>query len=262
LQIDAKNDGKLVSVTVPNSFLGLAKYQRTYKALELTLDRPFDGKWGMSANYVLSVGKGTAEGYVQSDLGQEDAGITQDFDFGSFTDGAYGTLPNNRTHALKVYGNYAINDSFRLGANLTIASGRTTSCIGYVPTTVPDYYGPGGGTNGGSAAYNSASSYYCLNSEGKSVLGYRGNGPTMPWTKALDVNASYIMKMENGRTLTFQMNIFNLFNTQTTTMISQYRDYSRATTLQATGNKLNPNYGIPVSFQGARSANFSARYEF
>nr|WP_315485942.1 TonB-dependent receptor plug domain-containing protein [uncultured Undibacterium sp.] len=262
IQIDAKGDGKLVAVTVPNSYLGLAKYERTYKAVELSMERPFDGKWGLSGSYVYAVGKGTAEGYVQSDLGQEDAGITQDFDFGSFTDGAYGTLPNNRTHALKMYGNYAINDNFRLGANFTLASGRSTSCIGFVPTTVPDYNGPDGTTNGGSGSYNSASSYYCLDANGKSVLGYRGNGPTMPWTKSLDLNAAYIMKLESGRTLTIQANIFNVFNTQTVTMVNQIRDYSRAESKLPTGNKLNPNYGAPSSYMGARTASISARYEF
>ncbi len=262
LMIDAKGDGKLVGVTVPNSYLGLAKYQRTYKALELSMERPFDGKWGLSGSYVYSVNKGTAEGYVQSDLGQEDAGITQDFDFGSFTDGAYGTLPNNRTHALKLYGNYALNDNFRMGANLTVASGRHTSCIGFVPPTVPDYNGPDGTTNGGSGAYNSASSYYCLNDQGTTVLGHRGNGPTMPWTKSLDLNLSYILKLEGGRTLTLQADIFNVFNSRTVTMVNQVRDYSRADSKLPTGNKLNPNYGYPAAFQGARSGRISARYEF
>lgn len=262
LQVDVNNDGKYVDVTIPSSYLGLAKYTRTYNALEFTLDRPFNGTWGVSGSYVYSVSKGTAEGYVQSDLGQEDAGVTQDFDFGSFTDGAYGNLPNDRTHVFKIYGNYAINDHFRLGANVNIASGRKTSCVGYVPTTVPDYLGPGGTTDGGSGAYSSASSYYCLDSSGTSKLGNRGNGPTMPWTTNFNFNATYIMKLEGGRNLTLQADIFNLFNTQTMTMVNQVRDYSRADSKQATGNRLNLNYGQPVSFTAPRSARITARYEF
>jgi hypothetical protein len=262
LNVDVKGDGKLVPVTIPSNYLGLAKYTRTYRALELSLDRPFNGSWGVGGNYVYSMGKGTAEGYVQSDLGQEDAGATQDFDFGSFTDGAYGVLPNNRKHQLKLYGNYALNDNIRFGGNFNLASGRHTSCIGYVPTTVPDYLGPDGTTNGGSGAYSSASSYYCLDANGKSVLGHRGNGPTMPWTKTLDLNAAYIMKMGSGRTMTFQLNVFNVFNTQTVTMVNQIRDYSRADSKLPTGNKLNPNYGQPIGFTGSRSANVQARYEF
>jgi hypothetical protein len=262
IQADINNDGKFVPVTIPSKYLGLAKYSRTYQALELSLDRPFDGKWGMSGSYVYSVSKGTAEGYVQSDLGQEDAGITQDFDFGSFTDGSYGRLPNDRTHSLKIFGNYAVNDNFLVGANLNIASGRKTSCIGFVPTTVADYYGPYGGTNGGSGAYTSASSYYCLDANGKSVLGSRGNGPQMPWTTQLSLNASYKMKLENANTLTFQADLFNVFDTRTVTMVNQVRDYSRNTTLLATGNQLNPNYGQPVSYTAGRSMRVSARYEF
>ncbi len=262
MMIDAKGDGKLVAVTVPNSYLGLAKYDRLYKAMEFTVERPFDGKWSLKGSYVYSINKGTAEGYVQSDLGQEDAGITQDFDFGSFTDGSYGTLPNSRAHQIKLYGNYALNDNFRVGANLTVASGRHTSCIGFVPTTVPDYLGPSGTTNGGSGAYTSASSYYCLNAQGTSVLGSRGNGPTMPWTKKLDLNATYVTKLDNGHILTFQANVFNVFNTQTVTMVNQIRDYSRADSKLPTGNRLNPNYGQPAAFMGSRYMEFNVRYDF
>ena len=64
---------------------------------------------------------------------------------------------------------------------------------------MPDYNGPDGTTNGGSGAYNSASSYYRLNDQGTTVLGHRGNGPTIPWTKSLDLNLSYILKLEGGR---------------------------------------------------------------
>jgi len=263
LMVDVNNDGKLVPSVIPNSYLGLAKYARTYKALEFSLERPFDGKWGMSSSYVYSVNKGSAEGYVQSDLVQGDAGITQDFDFGSFTDGAYGRLPNDRTHQLKIYGNYALNDRVRFGANFNLASGRATSCVGYVPTTVPDYYGPDGKSpSGGAGAYGSASSYYCLNKDGKSVLGSRGNGPETPWTKTLDVNASYNLALNGGQTLTFQFDIFNLFNTQTVTNIDQQRDYDRPSTLLATGNRFNLNYGQPTGFTAARSARVTARYAF
>ncbi|MBI3711959.1 MAG: TonB-dependent receptor, partial [Burkholderiales bacterium] len=144
LAIDLNNDGKLTTVMIPNSYLGLAKYTRSYKALELTLDHPFDGKWGVTGSYTYSQTKGTAEGYVQSDLQQDDAGGTQDFDFGSFTDGAYGRTANDRTHHIKINGNYAINDNFRLGGVFDAASGRPTSCLGFVPPTVKDFYGPDG----------------------------------------------------------------------------------------------------------------------
>jgi len=261
LKVDLEGDGKLVAITVPSKYLGLAKYERKYDALEFTMDRPFDGTWGLSGSYVYSRSRGTAEGYVQSDLKQEDAGITQDFDFGSFTDGAFGTLPNNRTHVFKAFGNYAINDQIRVGANAELVSGRTTSCIGYVPKSVSDFYGPSGATTGGSGAYDSASSYYCLNDKGESVLGKRGNGRVLPWTYSLDLNAAYTLKLANGNKLTFQLDIFNVFNSQKITAVNQRRDYSRATTLSVPG-RINENYMRPKEFEAPRSGRVTARYEF
>jgi hypothetical protein len=261
IRIDAEGDGKLVDVSIPASALGLPKYTRTYKALELSLQRPFDGKWGMTGNYVYSVGKGTAEGYVQSDLGQEDAGITQDFDFGDMMKGSYGTLPNNRIHQIKLYGNYALNDQWLLGANFSAASGRHTSCLGYLPVTSPDYPNPGDAAQGGASQWG-ASSYYCLNDQGTPILGSRGNGKILPWTKQLDLSVSYTLKLDSGRTLTFRANLFNLFNDQTVLGINQVRDYSRSTSQNATGNQLSPNYQQPTSFTSSRRASFTARYDF
>lgn len=262
LKIDANGDGKLVDASIPNSYLGLEKYTRMYRAIELSADRPFDGKWGLSGSYVFSKSVGTAEGYVQSDQSQASAGISQDFDFGSLTHGSYGTLPNSRTHQIKLFGRYAINDNLSLGANLGLASGRSTSCIGYAPTSVSDYFGPDGTTNGGVGGRDNASSYYCLDTGGTSVLGKRGNGPTMPWTKSLDLNLTYTRILDGGRSFTLQANFFNVFNTQTVTLVNQFRDYSRYTSLDSTGNKLNPNYGSPISFSRPRSLTVTAKYEF
>ena len=262
LALDLNNDGNLQKVTIPASYLGLAKYSRTYKALELSVERPFDGKWGMSGSYVLSQSKGTAEGYVQSDLHQEDAGLTQDFDFGSFTHGSYGRTPNDRTHQIKLLGNYAINDNFRLGATANITSGRATSCIGFVPTTVADFYGPGGGTWGGSGGYTSPSSYYCLNDQGVSVLGHRGNGKQLPWSSMFNLDLTYIFKLANKQSITVQAKIYNIFNSSAVLSINQVRDYSRDTNQNASGNKLNPNYQQPNGFQDPRRVSLQARYEF
>jgi hypothetical protein len=228
----------------------------------LTVDKSFGEKGNLSASYVYAINKGTAEGYVQSDLGQGDAGITADFDFGSFTDGAYGILPNSRKHAFKLYGSYLIAENLHIGANLAITSGRRTSCMGFVPRSVPDYVGADGSTAGGSGGYESASSYYCLNAEGKSVLGHRGNGPEMPWTKSLDMNITYDLKLAGGRVLTLQASIFNVFNSQTMTMVNQVRDYSRSDSKKTTGNRLNMNYGSPTEFMSPRSVSFAARIEF
>jgi hypothetical protein len=263
LNVDLNNDGNLVKTTFPASYIGLEKYTRNYTALEFTLDRPWDGKWSMNASYTLAKSKGTAEGYVNSVINQEDAGVSQDFDFPSLSHGSNGYTSNDRRHVLKVYGNYMVSDTFRLGVNATASSGRPTSCIGFVPGTQPDFSDAEG--------YSTASSYYCLRSEGPddgrtSVLGKRGTAGRTPWTNSVDVQFAYLPKMGKGK-LSLQMDIFNFFNSQKVVEWNETRDFSRATTVNDpdTGTiegQLSKNYQRPTSFQQPRSVRLTARYEF
>ncbi|MFZ6800656.1 TonB-dependent receptor [Undibacterium sp. Di24W] len=262
LNIDVANNGVLVPVTIPNSYIRLAKYERTYNDMQLTLDRPFDGKWGLSGSYTYSRSRGSSEGYVSSNNDQIDAGVTSEFDFASLTDGIYGPTPNERTHSFKAFGTYVFNDAFSMGFNASLVSGRPITCLGNVPTTVWDYLGAGGTTKGGSGSYGSG--YYCLNGQfdakgvAQSSLIPRGSLGNLSWTKTFDISGSYKLKLERGM-LTFSASIFNLFNFQTAQTINEYKDYSQST--QAAG-RINKNYGLPTSYQSPRSARLSARYEF
>lgn len=259
LKMNLQNDGNFVPFTVPASALGLAAYERLYDALEFTLNGQFD-EFNFSASYVSAKSRGTAEGYVQSNLNQSNAGMTQDFDFGSLTDGAYGPLPNSRRHALKLFGNYRINQNFALGVNARVSSGRPTSCIGFVPTTVPDYLGAGGTTQGGSGSYTSASSYYCLNKDGVNTLKARGSGPETPWLSQLDLSLNY-SKDFGDNMLEVKLQIANLLNSKTVTEWNERGDYSRSTS-KAPPVRYNLNYMSPTSFQGGRSMSISGRYSF
>ncbi len=260
LNIDLDNTGTLTNVTIPNSYLGVAKYERKYQAVEFKLDRPFNGTWGLSGSYVLAKSTGTAEGYVQSQLDQEDAGVTQDFDFGSFTDGAFGALPNDRRHTLKAYGAYQLSPNFRVGFNFVATSGRPKSCVGFVPDTVFDYNGPvANSTSGGAGAYGSASSYYCRTGPNyESELNQRGTKGRTPWTNSLDLSMAYLTKIGTNK-LTLQADIFNFFDSRKATETNELYDYSRASSgLEG----INPNYGNATGFQGRQSVRLTARYEF
>jgi hypothetical protein len=250
LMMDLNNDGTLQKATIPSSYLGVSKYTRTYKALEFTLDRPWDGKWGVSASYVLSALKGTAEGYVNSVINQEDAGVTQDFDFAALSDGNNGYLSNDRRHVFKVFGNYGLTDEWRLGFNGTLASGRPTSCIGFVPDWARDA--------ADAANYTTASAFYCLNDKGQSELHDRGTAGRTPWTHTLDLQVAYMPKVARGK-LTIQADVFNVFNRQQVTEWNEVRDYSRDTVSEGT---LNANYQKPTGYQTPRSVRLTARYEF
>jgi hypothetical protein len=251
LMMDVKNDGVLQSVTIPAAATGLAAYTRTYNALEFTLDKAFDGKWGGSASYTFGKSKGTTEGYVNSTINQEDAGVTQEFDFGTFTHGANGYLPNDRRHQVKLFGVFAVSEDIKVGINLNSTSGRPLSRIGFVPSTTP----------GDASTYTTASTYYYLDSTGTTVLGQRGDQGRTPWTHSIDVQAAYTKKI-NANTLTFQVGIFNLLNTQTATEFNEINDYSRSTTTVGLPGRVSLNYGLPSSFQTPRSVRFTTRYEF
>ena len=60
----------------------------------------------MQGSYVLSRLDGNYEGLFSNDNGQLDPNITSKYDIPSLLVNAYGLLPNDRTHVLKVYGGY------------------------------------------------------------------------------------------------------------------------------------------------------------
>lgn len=255
LSLDVKGDGNRALYTIPAKYFGLDEYTREYKGLELTFERPWDGRWSLRGSYVLSKSEGTGEGYVSSTIDQEDAGITQDFDFGSFDDGAFGPLPNDRRHVLKMFGNYGVTPELTAGFLVSVVSGRPKSCIGFVPSTVYDYAGSG--------TYSTASTYYCLNDQGQTVLTQRGSAGRTPWTKQVDLQLAYAPKnlMTKGE-LRFQLDVFNVFNSQKPIEENETRDYSRQTSGAASGNRISANYGLPLAWQAPRSARLTVRYEF
>jgi hypothetical protein len=254
LAMDLQNNGSYQVVKIPASYFGLEKYTRTYQALEFSLEKPFDGRWGAYMSYVLSRSRGTAEGYVQSQLNQEDAGITQDFDFGSFTHGSNGYLPNDRRHVFKFFGNYAVTSEWRLGANAVISSGRPYSCIGFVPKSVADY--------AESSQYTSASAYYCATSTTTQTLVPRGSAGRTPWTYEGNLQVAYVPRwVGKGNKLTLQMDVFNIFNSQRALELNEVRDYSRQTSITAPFQQ-SQNYLQPTAFQVPRYVRLAARYEF
>lgn len=262
IYVDTDSTGNYTEQTIEAKYFNLPVYNRKYHAVEFFWEKATD-RWALQGSYTMSKSKGNVEGYVNSTIDQEDPGLTQEFDYSSFQDGTYGYLPNDRRHVLKMFGYYKLTDQFRIGANMSIQSGRPKSCQGFVPPTVPDF-NPIPGFGGGAGSYNSASSFYCLReSDRLAELTPRGTLGRTPWTSRYDLSFAYTPDVF-GNKLTLQADVFNVFNSQTVTEYNEQRDYSRATsnsTLPNT-NKLNPNYGLPTSFQGPRSVRFTVRYEF
>jgi hypothetical protein len=118
------DDGNLVGQR------GWEKPERTYKALELMVDRAWDGKWAFNGSYTLSYSEGNAEGPVNSDTDFADSGRTEAFDNPFVELGGYGYLPNDHRHQFKFRGSYALNDNWTLGATLNAQSGRPVTEYG------------------------------------------------------------------------------------------------------------------------------------
>jgi hypothetical protein len=248
IALDLNNDGNYTVVTVPNSYLGLPKYQRRYHALELFWERTANDNLSLQGSYTYAKSLGNVEGYVNSTLEQDDAGLTQDFDHRLFEDGAYGYLPNDRRHTVKLFGTYKLSDEWRVGGNLLIQSGRPVNCNGYVPLT-------GLGVDASSLNAYGPSSFYCLDQNGNKFLSSRGAYGRTPWIKNFDVNVAYLPAWANGK-LTLQLDVFNVFNFQKVTEYNETTELSRATPTY------NPNFLNAVNYQTPRSMRFTVRYNF
>ncbi|MBZ2208682.1 TonB-dependent receptor [Massilia soli] len=234
--VDFEDGNGLTRVVIPAAALGFPKPKRTFNSLELGFERAWDGKWTVQGSYVLAYNKGNTEGYVKSDIGQDDAGISQDWDYPGLMEGAYGYLPNDRRHSLKVFGSYQVLPELRLGANLILQSGRPKNCLGYYA----------GDLDGVSILYGAAS-FYC---GGK--LNPRGSFGRTDWTRNLGLQATYEPKWLKGTT--FQVDVLNVFNERTVTSIEEGGESAL--------NTPSPTYGQPVGITAARSVRFLAQYEF
>jgi hypothetical protein len=241
---DIEGDGTLTEYTVAADLLS-PKAKRTYKALELF----WDGSWErffFQASWTIAWNKGNTEGGVKSDIGQADTSVTQDFDYKELMVDSYGYLPNDRRHALKVFGNYEFSDEWSVGANLVVQSGRPINCLGVLYPY-----------NGGIHPYGS-SFFRCGTTEaggvdGPSVAVPRGTAGRLPWTNSLDLNVAYRPKWANG--WQFKVDVFNLFDNQKVTAVSEVAEDTASGTPLAT-------YLLPRSTQAPRSVRFMVQYDF
>lgn len=208
---------------------------RRYRAVELTMSKPFADNWSADLSYTYSRSKGNHEGYVKSDNGQDDAGITQNFDQPGLVDNSFGRLPNDRTHTVKGWGSYEFNNGLRIGANLIWQSGRPISCFGVHPQDV--FAGDYG-----------ASSHFC---QGSAVT--RGSlGETDNITN-IDLSAQYELEFFNSSVL-LTLDVFNAFNFDNVLRVSEEGDtFSGAA---------EPDFLKPVEYQRPRALRLSARYNF
>ncbi|GGB29308.1 membrane protein [Sphingomonas metalli] len=223
------------TVNLSADALGYGKAKRTYDAVVFSFDRKWDGMVSFGGSYTWSKSKGNSEGYVQSDFGQSDSGITQDFDQPGFVDYSYGNLPNDRRHIIKAFGNVALGEQLVLGLNTEIKSPASLSCFGFHPK---DVFANGYG----------AASHYC---GGKPSP--RGSAQKSDWFETINLAVRYNAKIAD-RQLTLRADVFNLLNSQAVLGRVQTGDLD----VVSGSNNLptsyipDPNYGLASLYQPRR----------
>ena len=241
---DVEDNGTLTEYTIPGELLSPAA-KRSYKAVELFWDGAWD-QWFASASYTMAWNKGNTEGGVKSDIGQSDTSVTQDFDYKELMVDAYGYLPNDRRHSLKVFGSYQISDEWLAGGNLLVQSGRPMNCFGVL-------YPYHGGIHPYGASFFRCGTTEDGGVDGPSEAVPRGTAGRLPWTNSIDLNVRYTPKWASG--LMFQVDVFNVFDNQKVTAVTEVAEDG------ATGVPLN-TYMVPRSFQAPRSVRFMIQYNF
>lgn len=230
--------------TLSAANLGYPQAVRNYDSVQFEFEKAYSNNWFLRGSYVYQRLRGNYEGAVKSDNGQEDSGLTQDFDQPGLLDGAYGQLANGREHQFKLFGSYGFSENFRVGVNALVESPRKFSCIGY-------YYD----LDNFAAAYQDAS-FYCgqpqfadrptFTDPGSGRTSYlvdRGTAFESDWRKQIDLNVQYDLAALPGSF--FSVDVFNVFNWKSKVDYDEFGDLPDAS--------LNEQYGQVLGYQAPRS---------
>ncbi|GIU07123.1 Oar protein [Shewanella sp. c952] len=212
--------------------IGLPEAENKYLAVDTQFNYR-DDKLSYSFTYTWSKSYGNFEGAVKSDIGQADAGITQDFDFPAVMDGSDGYQPNDRRHVFKFFGSYEVVEDLSLGWNALLSSGRPLSLFGQsYPSDDPNL---NGGWGDKFWIYDAENDTYQFNRRGT-------NGRT-PWTFNLDLSAAYNFNISEVD-MRVSLNVFNILNTQEPTALNEH--------YEATSGTVNPFHNAAYTYQTPR----------
>ncbi len=244
--------GPTVDLTAAD--LGFPKAKRKYEAVTFTVDREFDGVWSLSGSYTYSKTIGNYEGAVKSDVGQSDAGATQDFDQPGLVPGAYGYLPGDHRHNFKLYGSYQMFDWLQLGGSFQALAPRHFGCIGTVPrspgaTASPDFvHVPG--EDPFAFAYGAAGNY-CrfaggqVSQENPVVLVPRGTAFKSDWLTSLDLTAAFKLPTDAFEGV-IRFDVFNAFNSKAKIDFDEFGSLDALTTVRGPSPGIDPETGNPI----------------
>ncbi|TWX68266.1 TonB-dependent receptor [Colwellia sp. C1TZA3] len=233
--------------TYSKETMGLPKANNEYTALE-TMVKFQEDNFRYSLTYTWSRSTGNFEGAVKSDIGQADAGITQDFDFPALMDGAQGYQPNDRRHVIKFFGSWEPMEDLTLGWNSTLSSGRPLSLFGQgYPSDDPNLNGGWGDL------------FYLADTDSNGELTgtytrhSRGTAGRTPWTFNVDLSAAYSFTVSDID-MRASLNVFNVLNTQEATSMNEHYESSEGV--------VNQWHGAAYGFQTPRYVRISLEARF
>ncbi|MCX7042719.1 MAG: TonB-dependent receptor [Gammaproteobacteria bacterium] len=246
--VDIDGDGTLETFEL-TAAVGGPPAKRTYKAVEFFVEGNWD-KFFMQASYTWSKSYGNTEGGVKSDIGQDDTGTTQDFDYPELTIGSLGYLPNDRRHSFKIFGNYELSDEWSIGANLLVQSGRPVNCFGFLGGSNTSHYANG--------YFSCSPNPTGLPGDGTGNNGFdivpRGSAGRTEWSRNLDLNVAYKPNWADGHMM-FKVDVFNVLNEHAVTTVVEQGE-------NAAGTPQPDRYKTPTGFQTPRSVRFMVQYDF
>jgi hypothetical protein len=257
----SRDDGASYFLGNPGS--GFAKEfptpERTYNAVTVALTRAFSDGWLAQASYTWSQLHGNYPGLFRPETGQLDPNILSDFDLISLLDNRTGLLPYDRTHAIKIFGAKEVNFSKDLSASLGLSyRGNSGTPINYL---------------GGHVDYG----------EGEGFVLPRGSAGRTPWVNNIDSNIGVNYRINKTNTLSFSLDVFNVFNFQTATLVDENYTYKAVLPVKdgtpadlpgkvivvsddgerpMTDDDVNQNFKKPTQYQSPRQVRFGIRYTF
>jgi hypothetical protein len=225
-----------------------------YDSVEVTANKTFSNNWSLVASYRWSRLKGLYEGAFRNDNGQSDPSITSLFDF-PMNDPAYtqigapefgyrgdiryqgctlgcGVLPNDRTHQVKLYSNYAFS-AVNVGIGVNVGTGIPLTDL----AANPNYQ-------------NSGEIPVTVRGGGITTV-EDGSRTRAPMDFSIDAHVDYTLKVGSQRLLLIA-DAFNVLNRQSATWYDYCSDQGFATT--------NPNFGYSVNGCNAYSASYQAPF--
>jgi hypothetical protein len=205
--------------------------EREYTALELTYRKTGGSRFNFLASYVLSRNRGNYAGITENGSYPN---YSLNFDFLEGMEGAYGPLPNDRTHVFKFSGSYRIRYGLTTGTSFYVMSGTPLDEMG--------------GTELGPPIYQ--------------FIGGRGNAGRTPTIWDLNLRFSYDMGywLRSRLQPRFLVDIFHVGNPRRATDFDQIHYRS----LDEEGNQSEPNatYGQAISYQPPMSVRIGMEMNF